>query len=268
MTATLVRRLRNQPDILGEIMGSGRELQNGNMLAGWGSGIPGVTEFDAEGNVTATYYFSGINYRAHRMPWETEYFETDKEMLNFGYIWMEDQLTLPVTVINNQDHDVELTGYHTRTEHFTVEETFPVTLPAGGEVTLKVTFTPASSGDYSDVLTINSDINSDTLVRRIARQVSLSGNATVGQGISDQKTLQVIASPNPVRDVLSLSFSGKQESIQMTLWDGTGKKIKNAVYRDLSECRISMEEVPSGLCVIELRNLEDQSVATLKIMKK
>jgi hypothetical protein len=268
MTATLIRRLRNQPDIFGEIMGSGRELQNGNMLSGWGSGIPGVTEFDADGNVAATYYFSGINYRAHRAPWETDYFETNKGMLHFGYIWMEDQLTLPVSVINNQDHDVELSGYHTRTDHFTVEETFPITLPAGGEITLNVTFTPTSSGDYSDVLTINSDINSDTLVRRIARQVTLSGNATVGQRVSDEKTLKVVASPNPVRDVLSLSFNGNQESVQVTLWDGTGKKVKQKVYRDLSECRISMEEVPSGLCMIELRNLADQSVAILKIMKK
>mgnify|MGYP001815903523 CR=1 FL=1 len=136
-TATLVRRLQNDPDIFGEIMGSARELQNGNILAGWGSGVPALTEFDSDGNVASTYYFSGINYRAYRFPWTTKYFSVDTEELNYGYIWMEDQETKTVKVTNNQEADIVITSHHLRGDKFMLEDELPVNIPAGGEVSLE-----------------------------------------------------------------------------------------------------------------------------------
>jgi hypothetical protein len=75
---------------------------------------------------------------------------------------------------------VTLTSYSTRTSAFTIEETFPISIPAHGQVTLTVDYFPANinAGVIKDVLTINSDINTTALVQRIAQQIQLSGTKT------------------------------------------------------------------------------------------
>jgi hypothetical protein len=69
---------------------------------------------------------------------------------------------------------------HLRTSAFTIEETFPINIPAHGQVTLTVDYYPGSinTGLIKDVLTINSDINTTSLVQRIAQQIKLTGRKT------------------------------------------------------------------------------------------
>jgi hypothetical protein len=267
-TATMVRRLRNDPDIFGSIMGSARELPNGNIVAGWGSGVPGVTEFDGEGNVASTYYFAGINYRVYRYPFTTDYFTVNTDELNYGYIWMEGQLTKTVEVTNNQDEEIVLTSHHLRGNNFTVENEFPIAIPAGGQVTLQVTFTPGQEGSFTDVLTLNHDINEDPLIQRIAQQVKLIGHATLGQGIGDGLISGVTLSPNPVEERFELSFENEQEAIHVAIFDATGKQVLKESHFKVSTFQCDIGTFDHGFYFVELRNAGMEQIGMLKIIKK
>jgi hypothetical protein len=267
-TATLVRRLRNEPDIFGTIMGSAREMPNGNMVTGWGSGEPGLTEFDTGGNMASSYYFAGINYRAYRHHWSTDYFNTDAEDLDFGYIWMEDQKTKTIKITNNQDVEITLTSYHLRGDKFMVETPFPILLPAGGQASLEITFIPEEAGSFTDVLTLNSDINNDTLVRRIARQVNLAGNATPGQGTGDRMPAGIVAGPNPVKDLLKISSEIPDDKLLVSILNAAGQEIMNEYFTGAGAFAIPVESLQSGLYVVELRNAEGALLGVLKMIKQ
>lgn len=76
--ARMVWEFRPQPDIYVSIQGGLQTLENGHRLLGWGSaagtGSPGVTEVDAEGNVVFEAYYPKqmFVYRATKVPtWPT-----------------------------------------------------------------------------------------------------------------------------------------------------------------------------------------------------
>ena len=60
---------------------------------------------------------------------------------------------------------------------FSIQQSFPLDIPAGKDTVLTIVYYPINieTGYITDILTINSDINSDTLVQRIAIQVDLMG---------------------------------------------------------------------------------------------
>lgn len=266
-TATLVRRVRNNPDILGIIMGSSREVQNGNVVMGWGSGVPGISEFNADGQVTASYYFAGVNYRAYRYPWATDYFEVSESELNYGYIWKEDQKTKDFKIINNQDSEIQISSYFTHLGKFTIDNEFPIVLQPGELVTVWVTFTPGEEGSFSDVLTLNSDINSNELVQRIAQQVELVGHATEGQGVDGSDHVKIVASPNPVKGNLKITFEKIQEKVNVSVLSYTGQKVREALWLNVSSGIIDMSSLPSGIYFIELRNSNMELLQIIKTIK-
>jgi len=266
-TATLVRRLRNNPDIFGTIMGSAREAQNGNIVTGWGSGVPGVTEFNPEGEVAAIYYFSGINYRAYRYPWSTTYFEPGIDKLDYGYVWKEDQKTKNIHIFNNQGVDIEITSYYLHTNNFILENELPLTIPAEGHITLQITFIPAETGSYSDVLTLNSDINTPELVQRIAQQIYLSGHGTEGQGVGDFSETKITVSPNPVNNLAHISFEKNMESVMLTLFDHTGRHVLQAAYHHISECTLDLSGFAEGMYFLEVHNDRMKMNTNIKIIK-
>jgi len=266
-TATLVRRLRNDPDIFGTIMGSAREAQNGNIVTGWGSGVPGVTEFNPEGDVAATYYFSGINYRAYRYPWSTTYFEPGVDHLNFGYVWKEDQKTKNIHIFNNQSVDIEITSYYLQTNNFIVENELPVTIPAEEYTTLQVTFIPAETGSYADVLTLNSDINTEELVQRIAQQVDLAGHGTEGQGVGNFSEIKIAVSPNPVKNLAHISFEKNIENVAIKLFDQTGRQVLHTSYSGISKCTLDMSTLAEGMYFLEVHNDIGKMNTRIKIIK-
>lgn len=70
-TATLVWEYRNTPDTYGDSMGNAQRLSNGNMLIGWGSGLPTLTEVTPAGDKAfeLTMALAHQSYRAYRFPW-------------------------------------------------------------------------------------------------------------------------------------------------------------------------------------------------------
>jgi len=267
-TATLVNRYRHEPDYFGGVMGNSCWTPQETIVIGWGSTVPGITEIDYSGNVIYELHFDGISYRSYRFPWKTNYFTFNTDTLKYGYIWQEDSLSKSFKVYNPQAEDLELTGYHTMTEAFVVENNFPVVIPSGSHADFVVKFKPAVAGSFEDILTLNSDTNTDTLVQRIAQQINLKGNATPGQGLSNQSAVQITASPNPVTNILKLSFGDIQEELNITIYSSTGQKILETFTSEDSFHFIDMSSFQDGLYVIEIRNSMQEYLSRLKIVKE
>jgi hypothetical protein len=267
MTATLVSRYRHDPDFFGKVMGNAYYTPDSTIVVGWGSFMPGITEIDHAGNVLYELQFDGMNYRAYRFPWETNYFSTDSDSLGFGFIWQEEQVTKAILIANNQDEPISITGYNLHGVDFYVENEFPVIVPAGGQDTLQVTFNPAAPGSYSDVLTINSDINTDELVQRIARQVVLTGNATEGQGTASQAALQVVAAPNPVSDRLLLTFGERLEEVSVMVTDIRGLAVLQKSFDGTASCVLDLDNLADGLYLVEINAGKTGQQGILKIIK-
>jgi hypothetical protein len=156
-------------------MGNSQKLPNGNMFVGWGTISPNITEFHPNGDMALVIEFPAISYRAFKYDWETTVFDLDKDSINFGNIYTADSVLTVVGVTNNMDEPLEITGYHSHYDQFHVVATFPVIVPPHDTFDLTIKFKPDLPGNYHDIFTINSDINTESLVQRIAQQVFLSG---------------------------------------------------------------------------------------------
>ena len=178
MTATLVKRYRPYFDIFASFGCNTQRLQGGNTLLGLGETTPSLIELRPDNSIALIMDFSDYasSLLITKKQWETNLFTTNTNTIDFPkyeYITFYYLLKL----FNNSDNPIEITGYSTHTSSFYVEESFPFTIPANGDTIINVAFNPATEGYVNDILTINSDIVSDTLIQRIARQVYLSGTS-------------------------------------------------------------------------------------------
>ncbi len=266
-TVSLIRRLRSQPDIFGSIMGSAQETSNQHMVAGWGSGVPGLTEFDENNEICLEVYFAGINYRAYRFPWKTNYFKTNKDTLFYGYIWQEDSLAMPVSVMNTRDHEIEITSAYNMTSNFQVLGAFPVAIPAGETTEFWIKFKPDSVGEFRDVITLNSDINNDTLVRRIAQQVTVWGYATEGQSVEENLKNKVKIFPNPVKDQLVIEVVQNLPSSAYEVIGNTGSKIISGQISNQGKITLNTRSWAAGLYMIRI-TVGGKQELNYKVIKK
>jgi hypothetical protein len=192
--------------------GSVQRLPSGNTVVGYGYDIskPAFVEVNPDKSIAFRLDLPDnvTSYRAVKFPWKTTLFVPNTYSIDFGQ-W--DGYTTPsylLPVYNKSNQVVTLTSYSTRTSAFTIEETFPISIPAHGQVTLTVDYFPASinTGVIKDVLTINSDINTTALVQRIAQQIQLSGTKT--DVTAPVATIPIANKVNVSRDtVIYINFS-------------------------------------------------------------
>jgi hypothetical protein len=161
--------------------GSTQRLRSGNTVIGYGYDLssPAVIEVHYDKSVAFRLNFPDniTSYRAVKFPWKTTLFVPNTYSIDFGMWDTYTTQSYLLPVYNNSDKVVTLTSYSTHTSAFTIEEPFPIDIPAHGQVTLTVDYFPAGikTGFIKDVLTINSDINTTSLVQRIAQQIKLTG---------------------------------------------------------------------------------------------
>ena len=252
-TAILIKRYRHNPDVYGSIMGNGQETETGNMVAGWGSlGEPAITEFSPEGDILAEINIESINYRAYRYPWETSYFSLNKDTLQYGYIWQEDTLQKIINAYNNSNQNIQLTSYFSVNDAFSVENEFPITILQGQHVQLNINFEPDTIGNFESMLTINSDINSDTLVQRIAQQVYLIGNATSGQSVNQHDGQGVFIYPNPTSDEINIQFSEQLQVSKIQLCNIYGSLILERKLNGEQKIILDLSPFPNGVYFVYL----------------
>ena len=268
LTATLVSRIRSNPDIEGVIMGNVQTKESGNRIIGWGSGVPGITEFDENNEVVMEIYFSGINYRAYRLPWKTDYFYVDKDTLDFGDVYFESFATKDIIVTNNMGNDIEITSVYIENPVFSCNEELPVLIPEGGSQTLKIKFDPDILGQYSDVVTINSDINGDTLVQRVAQQVFVTGVASPNQGVDEMEDMHVKLFPQPVSDILSIKLKRNDSEMSLDLYNISGNILHSAIFRNTGSYQLDMSSFKKGMYFIQLEEKQTGKTGYYKIIKK
>lgn len=267
-TATLISRTRSTPDILGVVMGNFQWRSESSKVIGWGSGVPGISEFNANGDAVYEMEFEGVSYRAYLFPWESDYFTLNKDTLQFGYIWQESTLIQTMKAFNNTNHDIQLTSFYSMDNAFSVENEFPITIPENQNVQLKVMFTPDDVGEFKGMLTINSDINTDTLTQRIAQQIFLVGNATSGQSVHHQNKEKVLMYPNPAHDELTIKFAEREFTGIIQLHNVLGKVVFDKIVKNDHKVQLDISLLPKGVYFICLKRDHSDVEEIYKIVKR
>lgn len=182
MTIEMVWEYDADMKVFGPTNGSTRRLPSGNTIIGYGgkSSSPAIIEVHPDGSKALQLDFSDdlSTAKVFKFPWRTNLFTPNTYAVNFGE-WDGYTTGLYRLIIrNNASYPVSLTSYSTRTGAFGVKTDFPIHMQPKDQDTLWLTYFPVNinTGYVEDVLTINSDINSDTLVQRIAQQIKLYGS--------------------------------------------------------------------------------------------
>ncbi len=161
--------------------GSVRKLPSGTTILGYGgtASRPAVIEVHPDGSKAWQLDFIGnkSSGRAVKNPWRTNLFNPNTYSVNFGEWDGYTPSEYLLSITNNSNESLVLTGYSTRTDAFTITDNFPIEIPAKGDLALTVSYFPNNIdyGIITDVMTIDSDIESDTLTRRVSQQIKLSG---------------------------------------------------------------------------------------------
>jgi hypothetical protein len=266
-TATLVKEHRSQPDdIYGEIMGSNQRLPGGNTFVGWGSGVPNVTEFNPDGTKALEFEFESVSYRAFKFPWKTNAFTTDSDTIEFGEINSSDSSIAKIVVNNNLDSTLTITSVENHTENFLLFTTLPVQIPAHENDTLYLLFKPGGEGEFSDLLTICNDIETEALTRRIARQVWVKGLASEEFAVDQIDGEMFSLYPNPTKGRLNIEFRSPTAA-QISILDLQGKILQSGNFSNKAKIKIDISKYPPGTYLLKMILPKEGKQSTLKILK-
>lgn len=266
LEATLVRRLRNDPDIYGGAMGNAQRINDSCYIVGWGNGMPGITELTLDGEQNIRIAFQGVSYRAYHFPWETNYFYSNTDSLQFE-VKLPDSAIQEIQIINANEFEIELSSIYNRNPAFSSTNDFPVIVPASDSVTLHIKFLPDSLGPFKDVLTINSDINNDTLVQRVAQQVFLTGIVRSSQSVYSSKKKQFLIYPNPTDENLMIEFPQKRFSGKVKLYNIYGELVYELMIDKSQKIKLNLAKYPKGLYFVSLTEQYNGVSELYKIVK-
>jgi hypothetical protein len=268
LKATLVNRFRHEPDVLGYVMGNLQNKPDGSKVVGWGSAHQSITEFDSVGEVLYEMKFEAFSYRSYRFPWKTNYFLTDNDTLDFGNVYYPDSLEQEILIMNNAGYDINITSIYNLDSVFYSLEEFPILVPDGDSVPIKIIFDPNTVSNYSTLITINSDINTDTLIQRVAQQVFLMGYGSPNQsGIEEMFRINARIYPSPVNDLLTIEILDINSETRLRLYDISGKLLYSTIINGDGKSVIDMNSFKSGLYFIQLEENQSGKSGYYKIIK-
>lgn len=179
-TAELVWNYIHDPVVYGRATGAHRRLENNNAFICWGLTWPiNVSEVTHDGMLAWELHWplNVWEYRSFKFDWETDYFETSTQMIDFGEY--DDYVPWPrvFSITNNSDDEIQITSTHNHWESYSITTELPLSIPAGESKNMTVNFFPTMQGQIDDVLTIIYDsFYNDTMPQRIARQIHLTGS--------------------------------------------------------------------------------------------
>ena len=239
--------------------GSVQRLPSGNSLICYGGQVsdPALTEVKPDGTVAFRLHFNDPAIRAgnaSKFPWKTTLFKTNTDLVDFGEWDGYTKALYLLKVKNNSGRELELTGYSLHTHEFSLDKNiFPLTLTPGEEKTINLYFYPydATSRVVNDVLTINSDINSDTLVQRVAVQVRLTGISTF-TSVKENRAGELSVYPNPATDVVTVRSPGEIDGTIM-LFSTDGKLVyKREMHAH--QHTINIDSLNKGIYILEIHD--------------
>lgn len=277
MTATLVHRFIRNLVTYSNHGGCTQREDHGNTIIGWGVYWPSFTEFHPDGSIALDVDFTEHSFspRIEKYMWKTKIFETSVDSLDMGMWDGVDPVEKSITVHNNSDKSISITGFSVHSGFFTVVDTLPKEIPAHGEISLTLAFNPDSAtyGYLTDVLTLNYDKPGE----RVARQVYLTGQkedneAPVVSILPDSALVPASALINisfsePVRGAggFELGYNNVNDLIHLRKGDANGEDVpfsaminteKNYIYLNLPD---SLESGQSYYVVIDDNKFEDYS---------
>jgi hypothetical protein len=246
LTARLVRRFSRDESVWSHIRGGVQGLSNGNQLICWGeSKNPAVTEINPDNEIVYEINFpgGGHRYRSFRFPWETNYFDVDKDSIKFGIVDIGNTSTIPVSLINRNNQPVIINEILNKDSAFYINESLPILIPPIDSITTSITFKPYSNEYKKDK--INYRYNIDSLI--IAQQVYVEGftrlTSTEEEKQYPNKFLLAQNYPNPFNPSTRIKYSiGSRQFVTLKVYDVLGNEIATLVN----------EEKPAGEHEVEL----------------
>ena len=147
MTATLVKRYYRTPDAFAPRDGATQRLDNGNTIITWGPAWPSMTEFHPDGSTAVEFDFTehSLSPRIEKYVWKTKVFETSVDTIDFGMYTGPDPVRRTITIHNNADTVMHITGFSCRTAFFSVATTLPLALTPGSDTDIEIEFDPSAS---------------------------------------------------------------------------------------------------------------------------
>ncbi len=267
MTATLVSRFRSEPDdIFGVVMGSSRRLENGNVLAGWGSGSPNLTEFRPDSSKALEISFEGQHYRAFRYPWEPKVFSFEKDTLSFGEVLINTTAEMEIKITNNYDDTVQINNMVIFEETFELPTgQLPLVLDPDSTGTLIMHFNPADTGQYRDKVTVCYDHMYLERHRRFAKQLTVEGYAWSDAGMEEDSMPETRIYPNPGHGLITIE--SEHPVAKVVFRDAKGLAAKTFVFRPSLKHTFNAGDLSPGLYLLEIL-FEGGSKNTVKYLKE
>ncbi len=271
--ATLVWDYNHNPLIFGSATGSFKKLGNDNRIICWGLYWPtAFTEVDQNGEIVweLNYPDSIWNYQVFRQDWATGLFSTAFDTVNYGYY--NDYIPWPVIIpiTNHGDEAITVNSASNHNPVFTLTTSLPITIEPSQTVNVIVSFFPDGVGDqdFEDVLTLNVDSYfSDTLSRRIARQVVLKGTTIDPTGVSVSEVPEVDVFPNPTNGFVEVMSSSALIE-QVTVTNLFGETVLRNEQAEGIKQQVNLSNLPSGVYFVRvwLQNTKQEIVK--KIVKQ
>jgi len=258
LTATLVRRFTRDETVWSRIRGGVQGLSNGNHLICWGERKnPAITEINPENEIVYEINFpgGGHRYRSFRFPWETNYFDVDKDSIEFENVEIGDSLMIPVQLINRNDQQVIINEVLNKDSAFYINESLPIVIPPNDYITTSVTFKPYSNEYKKDK--INYRYNVDSLI--IAQQVYVEGYTSLTSAEEEEQYpnefLLAQNYPNPFNPSTRIKYViGSRQFVTLKVYDVLGNEIATLVNKELSAGKYEVEFNASSHSG-EIRNL-------------
>jgi len=207
--------------------------------------------------------FNAINYRAHKYQWQPRLFYTKSDTMDFGKLGISTDHKTSIKIFNNCDSLISLTGYHFRFNYFSIDTTFPLSIPANDFINLQVYFDPDQLGIYENVLTLHAD-NADT-TERIGRQVFLKAEAVDDTGIDDFTSDLLIVSPNPTQQSTQITLP-EICSGNALIFDMKGILLSKVNFTNSRSIKVNMGSASQGIYLIKIETSTNKTYQS-KIFK-
>ncbi len=238
-TANLIRRIFHD-NLFTKVGGSFQEMQNDNVLIGWGTNWkPAVTEITPEGSVAFEMSYTEFlfTYRALKYQWKTTLFTTNVDSLDFGNVAVGDSLQKQFTVYNPQNTDVTINEFFCIDSSFSTTLKVPVTIKAHDSLVVPVVYKPLIDGSSKVSFNVR-NIGRNGYEQMIARQVILSGEtdnvSVVNSIVHVPKQFMLYQNyPNPFNPSTVIKFEIPRETfVTLKIYDVLGRLVKSLVNEE------------------------------------
>lgn len=275
--ASLVWENENDPVSYSAAMGSVERLGNHNTFIGWGLkfNAADITEVSPDGlpKLAISFPDTIYCYRAFKYDWDTQYFSSDKDSLNFGIVPVGESSTVSFNITNNSNRQVKINSVFCRDSRFSLVQQLPIVIPSQGSVNLSVNFTPDQEGAFLSAI----HLRSQTPGQRIAKVLHLSGYTdSIYTGIKDiNKPLEYTLSqnyPNPFNPISRIRYSIPVSSqVKLQVYDILGREVETLVNTDQTAGNYEVEfdgaNLASGLYIYRITAGSFTSVKKMLLLK-